>query len=81
MKRALVVACIGMMVWLSGSLPCNAQSSSTVPDHIERLLKEGKFDEARTEIEKFRRKSPDNARAVFYLARLEKDTNKAIDLF
>ena len=81
MKKKLVVSGVLIFVlFLQPSAFSLLPSISTVPDHIERLLREGKFDEARAELEKFRHESPDNARAIFYIARLEKDTNKAIAL-
>ncbi len=53
----------------------------TVPEDIINLMDEGKFDQARERLEKYRRKAPDNPLAIFYLARLEKDFNKAVALF
>jgi len=53
----------------------------TVPEDIITLMDEGKFDQARDRLEKYRRNAPDNPLAIFYLARLEKDLNKAVALF
>ena len=45
------------------------------------LIRQGKFDEAREELEKFRRKQPDNLAGLFLLAQLEGDIDKALAIF
>ena len=58
-----------------------AEDAHPVPEYIERLLDEGKFDEARVKLHEFRRTAPDNPRAILYIARLETDFKKALALF
>jgi len=76
--RTVVGAIVLTIALFSSSV---AEDGSTVPDKIERLLENGKFEDARVELLKFRKEAPDNPQAIFYLARLERDSRKADALF
>lgn len=52
-----------------------------VPTAIEECRREGRFDEARTLLNEYRRSHPDNPLAIYYLAELEKDHNTALALY
>ncbi|MCE5251645.1 tetratricopeptide repeat protein [bacterium] len=57
------------------------ENPGALPHDIMTLISEGKYDDARIQLENFRRKYPENPSAILYLARLEKDMNKANALF
>jgi tetratricopeptide (TPR) repeat protein len=57
------------------------QEATRIPSHIDELLRKGKFAEARAELQEYRRKVPDNPRAIFHLARIEPDADRALALF
>ena len=80
--RPFVIAalcCVSLLVIFNRFVV--AEDTHPVPEDIERLLEEGKFDEAREKLHEFRRIEPDNPRAILYIARLETDFNKALALF
>lgn len=52
-----------------------------VPMTIEDCMREGRFEEARTQLNEYRRSNPDNPLAIFYLAELEDDHNTALALY
>src|SRR3989339_1255868 len=52
-----------------------------IPQKAVNLINQGKFDKARDELNNFRRKNPDNPLGLFYLACIERDTDKATALF
>ena len=81
MKVTLAVCFFSILMLLSGFHVCYCKEMYSVPEDIVKLMEEGKFDEARERLNRFRRKAPDNPLAIFYLAQLEKDFNKAIALY
>ena len=58
--------------------------ADTIQSELEtcsKLIHEGRFEEAREKIQTLRHSDPDNPRAIFFLAQLEEDFDKALALF
>ena len=81
MKFSTVFLLLYLILGMAEMRICMADSDDSIPKDILRLIDEGKFDSAREQLEKFRRKAPGNPRAIFYLAQLEEDSNKALALY
>ncbi len=75
--RSFVTAGITLLFMVPGALA----QRSPVPEEIPALIRSGRVDEAREMIREFRRREPDNALAIFYLARIESDRNLARALY
>ncbi|MFC1542067.1 tetratricopeptide repeat protein [Candidatus Latescibacterota bacterium] len=59
----------------------NAQNNYDVPRKAVELIEQGKFEEAKVELNTFQRKQPGNPLVLLYLGQIETDHNKALWYF
>ncbi len=74
----IVIAGLLLVVFVGYGQTTGAEYGYNTPEKALRHLNEGRYDEAREELNRYRREEPDNPLVLYYLARIETDYHKAL---
>lgn len=81
MKKILITCFVLLFFCTIFVINSSADYEYDIPERALILIDQGKFEEAREELNRFRRKQPDNPLILLYIAQIEEEYNRALWIY